>query len=110
MTIADAEANIDNIAGNADVMLNDEFEIAVSEDIEHSSELFFNLDFYENETVISSTIFSLEVKDSELIFASFLVKNDNNGNGILEAGETADLGVVLNNIGNEIAVKVKGNL
>ena len=110
VTIADAEANIDNIAGNANLMLSNEFEIAVSEDIEHSSELFFNLDFYENETVISSTIFSLEVKDSELIFASFLVKNDNNGNGILEAGETADLGVVLNNIGNEIAVKVKGNL
>ena len=110
VTIADAEANIDNIAGNADLMLSNEFEIAVTEDIEHSSELFFNLDFYENETVISSTIFSLEVKDSELIFASFLVKNDDNGNGILEAGETADLGVVLNNIGNEIAVKVKGNL
>ena len=110
VTIADAEANIDNIAGNANVMLKNEFGIAVSKDIEHSSELFFNLDFYENETVISSTIFSLEVKDSELIFASFLVKNDNNGNGILEAGETADLGVVLNNIGNEIAVKVKGNL
>ena len=110
VTIADAEASINNIAGNADVMLSNEFEIAVSEDIEHSSELFFNLDFYENETVVSSTIFSLEVKDSELIFASFLVKNDNNGNGILEAGETADLGVVLNNIGNEIAVKVKGNL
>ena len=110
VTITDAEASIDNIAGNADLMLSNEFEIAVSEDIEHSSELFFNLDFYENETVISSTIFSLEVKDSKLIFASFLVKNDNNGNGILEAGETADLGVVLNNIGNEIAVKVKGNL
>ena len=110
VTITDAEANIDNIAGNANLMLSNEFEIAVSKDIEHSSELFFNLDFYENETVISSTIFSLEVKDSELIFASFLVKNDNNGNGILEAGETADLGVVLNNIGNEIAVKVKGNL
>ena len=110
VTIADAEANIDNIAGNANVMLKNEFGIAVSKDIEHSSELFFNLDFYENETVISSTIFSLEVKDSELIFASFLVKNDDNDNGILEAGETADLGVVLNNIGNEIAVKVKGNL
>ena len=110
VTIADAEANIDNIAGNANLMLKNEFGIAVSKDIEHSSELFFNLDFYENETVISSTIFSLEVKDSELIFASFLVKNDDNGNGILEAGETADLGVVLNNIGNEIAVKVKGNL
>ena len=30
--------------------------------------------------------------------------------GTIEAGETADLGVVLNNLGNEIAVKVKGNL
>ena len=110
VTITDAEASIDNIAGNANVMLKNEFGIAVSKDIEHSSELFFNLDFYENDKVVSSTIFSLEVKDSELIFASFLVKNDDNGNGILEAGETADLGVVLNNIGNEIAVKVKGNL
>ncbi len=110
VTITDADAVINNIAGNADVMLSNEFEIAVSNDIDYNSELYFNIDFYENDKVVSLSTFPIEVKDKELIFASLLVKNDNNGNGILEAGETADLGVVLNNIGNEIAVKVKGNL
>ncbi len=110
VTIADAEAVINNIAGNGDVTLSNEFEIVADENISYESELYFNIDFYENETLVSSSTFPIEVRDSKLVFASFLVKNDDNENGILEAGETADLGVVLNNIGNEIAVKVKGSL
>ena len=110
VTITDAEAVINNIAANGDVTLNNEFEIVANEDISYESELYFNIDFYENATVVSSSTFPIEVRDSELVLASFIVKNDDNENGILEAGETADLGLVLNNIGNEIAVKVKGSL
>jgi hypothetical protein len=39
-----------------------------------------------------------------------VISNDDNGNGVLEAGETADLGVVLNNSGSEIAVNLSGIL
>ena len=110
VTITDAEAVINNIAANGDVTLSNEFEIVANEDISYESELYFNIDFYENTSVVSSSTFPIEVRDSELVLASFIVKNDDNENGILEAGETADLGLVLNNIGNEIAVKVKGSL
>ena len=111
VTITDNEATIENIGANGSITLIDEFEISVDESIDHKSDLYFDFNVYdENETCISSSTFIIPVKDNELEFASFIVKNDNNGNGILEAGETADLGVVLNNLGNEIAVKVKGYL
>ena len=110
VTISDAEATIANIGANSSISLTNEFEFSVDESIEYKTELYFDLNIYENETVIASSILQIDVKGSELEFASFVVKNDDNNNGILEAGETADLGVVLNNLGNEIAVKVKGNL
>ena len=111
VTITDNEATIENIGANGSITLIDEFEISVDESIDHKSDLYFDFNVYdENETCISSSTFIIPVRDNELEFASFIVKNDNNGNGILEAGETADLGVVLNNLGNEIAVKVKGYL
>ena len=110
VTISDAEATIANIGANSSISLTDEFEFSVDESIEYKTELYFDLNIYENETVIASSIIQIDVKGSELEFASFIVKNDDNNNGILEACETADLGVVLNNLGNEIAVKVKGNL
>lgn len=43
-------------------------------------------------------------------FSSVIIKNDDNNNGLLEAGETADLGVVFHNYGNEIAVAVNAIL
>ncbi|MBO5956617.1 MAG: T9SS type A sorting domain-containing protein, partial [Bacteroidales bacterium] len=110
VTISDAEATIANIGANGSITITDEFEFSVDESIEYKTELYFDLNIYENETVIASSILQIDVKGSELDFASFIVRNDDNENGILEAGETADLGVVLNNLGNEIAVKVKGNL
>ena len=110
VTINDAEVTIANIGANGNITITDEFEFSVDESIEYKTELYFDLNIYENETVIASSILQIDVKGSELEFASFIVRNDDNENGILEAGETADLGVVLNNLGNEIAVKVKGNL
>ena len=111
VTITDAEAVIENISANDDIILTDEFELAVDKNADYNSSPYINLSFYdENNAIIAETGFSLNIKGNELEFASFIVKNDNNGNGTLEAGETADLGVVLNNIGNEIAVKVKGTL
>ena len=109
--ITDDEAVINNIATGEEITLTDEFEIVVNKSTDYKSEIYFNLDFYdESEKLVASSIFSIEVKDNELEFASFIIKNDDNGNGILEAGETADLGVIINNIGNEIAVKVNGTL
>ena len=75
-----------------------------------SEKLYFDVEFLNGETRISSTRFSLVVTDNAIRFSSIVISNDDNGNGVLEAGETADLGVVLNNSGSEIAVNLSGIL
>ena len=111
VTMKDDEAVINNIAANDEITLTDEFEFSVSKEANHKEPLVFNLEFFnENETLIASFDILVTVYNSELVFASFVIDNDDNGNGVLEAGESANLGVIINNIGNEIAVEVKGVL
>ena len=109
--INDSEAFISNIEANGEYNLADEFAFHVNENTVCKTELAFDLDFYDsNDEKISSFGFGLHVQGYELEFASFVVENDDNGNGFLEAGETADLGIIINNIGNEIAVEVSSVL
>ena len=111
MKITDSEAIIESIDANGDITITDEFEFSVDKSFDYKSVLYVDINFFDaSETNIASSSFPIEIKDNDLVLSSFIVKNDNNGNGILEAGETADLGVVLNNNGNEIASKVRGVL
>ena len=115
VTITDAEAAVGKIDAESYISLTDEFEFFVTEDVENETDLSFDLHFYDqSENDIALLSFSIKVKDDGdadgFEFASYVVKNDDNNNGILEAGETADLGLVINNISDKIAVKVKGVL
>lgn len=110
VNITDNEAVITNISANEEITLIDEFEFQVDENAGCKTPLLFDVDFYDGNDLVSAFSFLLYVSDNNLEFASFIVKNDNNNNGILESGETADLGVVLNNAGNELALKVSGSL
>ena len=109
--IIDNEAFISNIGANGEFEIVDEFSFHVKGNTACKSELTFDIDFYDsNDEVVSSFGFMLYVSGYNLEFASFVVNNDDNGNGLLEAGETADLGIIINNIGNEIALEVNGLL
>jgi hypothetical protein len=109
--ISDDEATIGNIEANGVYNLVDEFTFHVDENIACKTELAFDIDFYDNSNEkISSFGFMLNVFGHQLEFASFIVENDDNGNGFLEAGETADLGIIMNNIGNEIALEMNSVL
>ena len=109
--IIDNEAFISNIGANGEFKIVDEFSFHVKENTACKSELTFDIDFYDsNDEVVSSFGFMLYVSGYKLEFASFVVNNDDNGNGFLEAGETADLGIIINNMGNEIALEVNGLL
>ena len=111
LTITDSIAEIENIEANADVKIENEFTVTLSDDASPKTLLAFDIYFYdENEELISYFRAPVYASGSNIQFSSFIVKNDSNGNGLLEAGETADLGIVLNNIGNEIAVGLKGVL
>ena len=109
--ISDDEATIGNIEANGVYNLVDEFTFHVDENIACKTELAFDIDFYDNNNEkVSSFGFMLNVFGHQLEFASFIVENDDNGNGFLEAGETADLGIIMNNNGNEIALEMNSIL
>ena len=109
--IIDNEAFINNINSNGEIEIVDEFTFHVNENTACKSELTFDIDFYDsNDEVVSSFGFILYVSGYKLEFASLVVENDDNDNGFLEAGETADLGIIINNVGNEIALDVNGLL
>ena len=61
-------------------------------------------------TSIGHFAFTLAVEGSTLVYEGATIVNDNNGNGILEPGETADLRVFINNLGNLTASSVTGTL
>lgn len=111
VTITDSIAQIDNIPANANIPIINEFAITVDNDTKPNTLLALDIYFYDkNDNLISYLRVPTYASGNELQFSSFIVRNDDNDNGILEAGETADLGIVLNNIGNEIAVALKGSI
>ena len=111
VNIIDNEAFISNIGANGEYNITDEFSFSVEEGTSCKTELKFDIDFYnENNEKISSFSFKLNVHGYDLEFSAFTIENDDNDNGILEAGETADLGIIINNFGNEIALDINGAL
>ena len=111
VTITDSIAQINEIVANMNVSIIDEFSFSLKEDVKPKTLLAFDVYFYSEDDVLISYIrVPVYANGSELQFSSFIVKNDDNGNGLLEKGETADLGIILNNIGNELAVGLKGIL
>ena len=111
VTIIDSIAQIESIKANGNTTIEDLYAIKVAENVAPKTLLALDLHFYnENDEEISYLRVPVYASGHEIQFSSFVVKNDNNGNGLLEAGETADLGVVLNNIGNEIAIGLKGTI
>ena len=109
--IEDSIAQINSIGANETINIVDEFEFIVDETVQIGSSLGFDVYFYdENNESIGSFRVPVKVYGKQLEYSSVIIKNDDNGNGILEAGETADFGVVFNNKGNEIAVAVEALL
>ena len=108
ITITDSIAEI-SINAKENVTIENIFAVTLDANTTPRTLVAFDVYFYnENNEVISYIRVPVYVSGSEIQFSSFIIQNDNNGNGLLEAGETADLGIVLNNIGNEIAVGLKG--
>ena len=111
VTITDSIAQINSIKAKENTSIENEFAVTLDENTDPKTLLAFDIYFYnDNNELISSFRAPVYAKGMELQLSSFIIKNDDNGNGLLEAGETADLGIIMNNIGNEIAVALKGFL
>ena len=103
-------AEIGSIGADGITSINDTFRFIIDEEAESKTTLYFDIEFYQGGEKISTTRFSTKIYDNTVKYSSFIVMNDDNGNGALEAGETADLGVMLINAGNEMALDLTGIL
>ena len=108
--ITNGSATISNIAANQTFKIENVFSFVIDKKVADQEKVHFDVEFYNGNNRISLTRFSVVPTDKVLKFSSIIVKNDNNNNGVLEAGETADLGFVVNNSGSEIAVNLTGTL
>lgn len=108
-SMLDSTATISSIASLETISLTDEFSFIISEDAAFNSKLKFNVEILDsnNEKLASANI-SATIKGNHVIYSKFIIENDDNGNGMLESGENADLSIILENEGNEIAVSVNG--
>ena len=109
--IDDSIAQVNSIGANETVSITEGFAFLVDETADYKTMLGFDVFFYdENDELISFVRVPVKVRSNVLEFASVIIENDDNGNGILEAGETADFGIVINNVGNEVYTNSKGIL
>ena len=86
------------------------FAFNVDESAPVRQKMTFYADVQDGGNSIGHFAFTLAVQGSDLVYEGAIIVNDNNGNGLLEPGETADLHVFLNNIGNLAANSVTGSL
>ena len=109
--IEDSIAEINTIGANETISINNEFDFIVDVTASCRALLAFDVCFYNsNDELISIIRVPVFVSSSEIQISSIIIENDDNGNGILDAGETADFGVILNNTGNELEVAFDATL
>ena len=83
----------------------------MDEDALGKTALYFDVEFYDNtNNMISKTRFIETIYGNIVRYSSIAIENDDDGDGILEPGENADLRVCINNEGNEIALGLTGTL
>ena len=90
--------------------IEDIFAFTLSDDTPVTRTIPFLAEIFINGESSGNIYLNMMVYGHMLDFVDVTVLNDNNGNGSLEAGETADLHVVINNSGNEDAYSVVGTL
>ena len=84
-------AEVNNIGANETISIVDEFTFTVDATASCRTLLAFDVCFYDSDDELVSTVrVPVFVKSSDVQVASIIIENDDNGNGILEEGETAD--------------------
>ena len=90
--------------------IQDAFAFTLSDDALGNDAIRFFAEVFVNGASIGIIRFSVMVYGHVLKVDEVTVLDDDNGNGTLEAGETADLHVVISNTGNETATSIVGAL
>lgn len=101
-------AQLPSFGPHQTLTIENAFAFEVSEDAIGNEDLRFTCDVYDEDVLIGRFSLNFKVFGYVLNIAEITALNDDNGNGLLEPGESADLRVVVENIGNLPASSLVG--
>ncbi|MBQ8958318.1 MAG: S8 family serine peptidase [Bacteroidales bacterium] len=110
VTIINGTAQLPTFSANQTLFLEDIFSFQVNNSVEGNQRIHFVAQVMQAGEPAGRFTFSIPVYDYNLQFGAIAVLNDDNNNGFLEAGETADLRIFVDNQGNEMAPVLSGTL
>ena len=110
VTMINNEAQFPNFAPNQTHTVLDAFAFSVNDQVVAKQKIKFNAEVLVNGEPLSRFTISVMVYDHLLQFGAYAVLNDDDDNGLLDPGETADLRIMVDNAGNELAQMVVGTL
>ena len=110
VTITQNTAPCPDFAPNEALMVEDAFAFTVSDDVVAKQDIRFNLEVYVDGERTGTYGVVVTVFDDRLEYGTAAVLNDDNGNNLLNPGESADLRIFVDNTGNQLAEIVIGTL
>ena len=110
VTITDNTVDFPNFAANETLTVENAFAFSVTNNVAANEQIKFNIEVSVGGEVTANFSFKVPVYDYDLQLGGTVVLNDDNDNGLLNPGETADLRILVDNAGNELAQMVVGTL
>ena len=110
VTITENTVQFPDFAPNQTLTVNDAFAFTLDDEAQGNRNVRFSIDIHIDGEFTASYSFNIMVYDYLLQYAATAVLNDDNGNGLLNPGETADLRIIFDNVGNELAQSLVGVL
>ena len=110
VTITDNTVDFPNFAANETLTVENAFAFSITDNLIAGEQIKFNLEVSVGGEVTANFSFKVSVYDYLLQLGNVVVLNDDDGNGLLNPGETADLRILIDNAGNELVQMVMGAL
>lgn len=110
VTITDNTVDFPSFAANETLTVENAFAFSVTNNVAANEQIKFNIEVSVGGEVTANFSFKVPVYDYDLQLGGTVVLNDDNDNGLLNPGETADLRILVDNAGNELVQMVVGTL
>ena len=110
VNITDNTAAFPTFGANQTLTVANAFAFTADEALLANERIRFSIAVSVDGEVTGNFSFNVDVFDYLLQYGATVVLNDNNADGLLNPGETADLRILVDNVGNELAQMVVGTL
>ena len=110
VTLAQDTIDFPTFAPNETIAIDNAFAFSVDNEVSPYQEIKFRVRVFVDGALMGAYYDKVIVHDYLLEYATVAISNDSNGDSFLNPGETADLYIIVDNEGNEMAPMVIGTL